>query len=508
MNIQTERLENQTARFTVQIDPAQFEKAKQTAARKVAAKVRIPGFRKGKAPYSVLIQNGLESQIMIEALDALYPTIYRESLEQSGLESYWPGTVEKYDVDPPTLVHTVPLKPEVDLGDYLAIRADYNIKGVTDDEVNAEIEKLREQEALIEESSRPAVMGNRVTVTIHAEYADDPASDVADESTSSQEEDDSEANEKDIPAKGDIFIDTKDTQIRLQSEDSPVLPGFSEALVGANAGDTVIFSLTVPEDADEDAGRDIEFTVTVSKIETITLPELSDDFAMRVTEDEDSPLTLLELRMRVRENLEKEAENSAKATCGMEVLEQLVKGATIAYPEIMVEERIDDMIERIEARLKSQKIPMALYLKLTGHTEESLREHYRPEVIGNIEQTLVFGELVEHYNFEIGETDIQESIEKTLQGYGSRAEELREMFDRPEIRNDVANRLFNDRVLEFLVALGRGEELPAARIEQSPETAPVLGESDALVESHESQDDGESNLDGGDVADENTGDTA
>ena len=305
LNIQTEYLENQTARFTVEIEPERFNRAKQKAARKIAKSVRIPGFRKGKAPYRILVQQGLEPQIAMEAVDTLGQEVYREALEQSEVEPYGPGAFEDYRLEPTvTFIYTVPLQPTVELNDYQSIRLDYEPLEIDDEMVDRSMKSLQEQEALAEESQQPAVIGNRITADIHGKFADD-APDGGDDN----------AQESDAPEKGATFLHEHDATFVLDPDYESVLPGFAEAVVGAEVDSELEFELIAPDD-DEDyediAGRKISFSVDVKKIEVITLPELNDDLAARITQNEEEPLTLLQLRMRVRENLEKEAETSIK----------------------------------------------------------------------------------------------------------------------------------------------------------------------------------------------------
>jgi trigger factor len=454
LNIQTEQLENQTARFTVELDADQFEKAKQKAARKIGKQVRIPGFRKGKVPYRILVQNGLEGQIVIEAFEDLYPDIYTKALDESGLDTYGPGTFERYELDPPTLIYTVPLHPTVDLGDYKSVRIDYTAPEVADEEVDKSLKNMQHQHAVVEESSTPIALNNRVTIDIDGKFLDDPQE--------VEETEDEDGEEKlELPKKGDSFAHIHEAAMTLDPELAPVLAGFSEALVGANLGDTVVFELTIPED-DEDYkeinGRAVEFTVDVQKIENVTLPTLNDDLAALVTAEEDEPLTLLQLRVRVRENLESAALKQTNEDYSTEVLTKMVECATITYPEIMVEEQIDDMLKDMEDRLQSQNVSKEVYLSTMGKTEEELRQDYHPLAIESLKRTLVLREIVTDNNIQVDEKQVEARIDEVLEQFGEQAEALRSVFDNPEMRFNMINDLVNEKLGEFIVATGKGEE--------------------------------------------------
>lgn len=474
MNIQTEPLENRVARITVEIEPEQFEQAKQRAIRKVAQQVSIPGFRKGKVPYSILVQHGLEEQIVMETFESLYLDVYKTVLEQSTLDPYGPGSFEKYELNPPKLIYTVPLQPIVTLGDYQSVRLDYQSPEVADDAVDRALKTLQEQRALVEDSVRPVALGCRVRVDIHAEFVDEARPDVANS-----------------PAKGEVFTDVKNLPLRLDPAATPILPGFSEALVGANVDDTVIFRLVVPDDAQtyvEDAGRELEFKVTVHQVETITIPVLNDDFAARFTAEwEDGPLTLLQLRVRVRENLQKEAEQQAKSEYTEAVLTQIVAGAAIDFPLVMIDDQIEALLEDLDERLKRQKITRRRYLDMIGQTEEQLREGYRALAADMIKRALVLREIVRQNQFTIADQQVDAHIETLIPLFGDQSERIRTILNSPESREEIKNRLLNERVLDYIAALGKGESIViTGGVDEAAAAAPIVAP--VVVETAESDD--------------------
>ncbi|MBZ0310400.1 MAG: hypothetical protein K8I82_30340, partial [Anaerolineae bacterium] len=168
MNIQTERLENHTARLTVEIEAERFDQAKKEAARRIAKKVNIPGFRRGKAPYKILVSYVGEASIIEEAVEIIGNQIYPDALKEAKLEPYGPGSLEDFSVDPvPSFKFVLPLEPEINLGDYRSIRFPYSENPVEDTDVDKVFDNLLEQNAVIEESSKPVASGNRVVVDIH-----------------------------------------------------------------------------------------------------------------------------------------------------------------------------------------------------------------------------------------------------------------------------------------------------------------------------------------------------
>lgn len=472
MNVQTERLENQTARFTVEIDPVRLDKAKKIAARKLAKRVNIPGFRKGKAPYRVLVQSGLEPQILSDALDELSQEIYRETLEESDLEPYGPGSFENFELDPPTFIYTVPLQPAVELNEYADVRVDFELPEVSDEDVDEAMRRLQEQEALVEESEEPVALGNRITADIHSEFADDPPeADAADDEEEDADEsaedgdasDDMDEEKPEAPPKGAGFIHEHDAVLRLDPENEPILPGFNDALVGAGIEDEVEFELSVPEDSEDYAdiaGRKIKFQIHVKKVELVTLPELDDEFAASVTEDEeDEPLTLEELRTKMRDTIQTQMEQQATQEYSNEVLTKMVEQAGVSYPPAMIEDQIDAMLEDLDQRLRQQGMDLENYIRMTGTDRDVLREQYRDSAENVLQRSLVLSEVVKASDLQVTEARIQSRIDDMVAQFGAQAVQLRSMFDTPQMRSAMVNDIIQEMAFELIAKIGKGESV-------------------------------------------------
>ena len=314
------------ARLTVVIDAPRLDAARKSAARKIAREVRIPGFRKGRAPYRVLANYVGEAAILETAVEDLGMALYPDALGASGLEPYGPGTLEDFEQEPePTFRYTLPLQPVTELGDYRAIRREYVPPEVSDSEVDDALLALREREALVEESPRPVAAGNRAHVTVTAVVLDgDPG-------------EEAEAGDEGEAAPGRPFMTEEKLVVSLTPEREPA-PGFTEALSGATVDEQREFELQYPEDEERHgtlSGRRVAFTVQVDKIESVTLPELNDAFAARVSaseaegDEESQPANLLTLRVQTRQRLNDEADERAGAEYAEEVFRSIIEGATL-----------------------------------------------------------------------------------------------------------------------------------------------------------------------------------
>lgn len=486
MEIQTERLENHTARFTVNIDAAQFEKAKKQAARKLSKRYNIPGFRKGKAPYRIVANYLGEAPIIEDAMETLGNEIYKKALDESEIEPYGPGSLEDFKLDPvPTYIFSVPLQPEVQLGDYLSLRQDYEVPEVTDEQVDDALHALREEYALVEESSQPAALGNRLVVDIHSVFVDgeerpeDNSEQVSEEDQEHAEsaqtseanvnaEDttesvmDEDADDEDTgiePYKGDMFIHRHDFELTLNVEDSPILPGFSEALIGAENGSVVEFQLEIPDDEmfEGIVGRKVEFEVEVKSIEVVTLPELNDDLAARVTEDEDEQLTLLQLRMRTRENLQKHMEDQAKQEYSENMLSNIVEQATVSFPEAMVNDQIEEILREFDQSLRERGLTLDTYIKVMNTTREDVGEQSRERAEERLQRSLVMGELLEKEGITVEPEDISARIDEMVAQFGDQGASLRQFFDTPQMQSNIASELMYQKLMDRLVQIGTGQ---------------------------------------------------
>jgi trigger factor len=484
LNIQTEHLENHTARLTVEVDQDRLQKAMQDAARRISKKGRIPGFRPGKAPMSVVLNLYGREYVLSEALDKLGNDIYREALDASEIEPYASGTLEDVkEEDGLRLIFVVPLRPTVDLADYRAIRADYEVQEVTDEMVSEAMENLRQEQALLEPVERPAKMGDQVkfshidvVVLKNEDDEDDENEEEVEEETDDAEEsdegDDAENDAEDDDFEddfGDEWDDVKEVLIHqhdydrvLRDDKDDLFPGFSAQLVGVNIGDQKTFELSIPEDYDQEelAGRTLRCDVSVSEVQARTVPEWTDDLAKRLSEDKFE--TMLELRMDLRKQLEQYSEEVAKDNLAGKALEQLVEGATIRYPEELIQEYIDDLLQSLDDNLRQRGLRLEDFMKLTGRTQEDLRKEYRDTAVERAERALALGELVRREELVVDDSAVDAEIEamSTMLGGDEQAGRFKQFLMTPESRFNIGNRLVANRAMERLAAIAKGENPP------------------------------------------------
>lgn len=500
LNISTEHLDNHAVRLTVEVDTATLEDAKRQAIRTIAGKVNIPGFRKGKAPAAIITRYVGEAYILEEAIETLGQKLYREALEKSEIEPAAPGSMDDFKPEPPTFVYTVPLAPKVTLGDYRAIRVDYVEPVVGDDEVEAELRSLQREFGETVVSEDGAALGDRVTCDLHSFFVELDA------------ETDAEADVHD--RKEEAYVHRHGAVINLlEGEDEPLAPGFSQNIVGAKAGEVRTFRINLPTDDPkintDIAGRTIEFVVAVEQVEKVSLPEIDEALAAKISQrynwdeafddivnaDEDEvedpeveaaldeieaaiedaqavegeaesaldeapnvrPLTLEEVRVKLKESVTKRTETQNRESYSNKVLEQVIEGAQIAFNDASVEAEIDDMVEDLKERLRQNRLDLDTYLRQTGRTIEEIRGDYREPAAKFLRRSLAVREFARAEKLEVSQEDLQNRLMEIVGELGPETINQLGILRDERFVNNMANNLMSQKIEERAIAIGKGE---------------------------------------------------
>lgn len=444
MNIDTVPLEDHQVKITVEVDTDSFESTKRRAARKLAKRAKIPGFRPGKAPYPVIVRHIGEAAILEEAIELTVDDIYPKVIESSEIEPYGPGTLESIpEMDPPTFEFVVPLRAAVELGDYKSIRFPYELREITDEDVDDVINNLREQQALIEPVERSAEAGDLVTVRLDAKRT------MVDEG-----EDPKLIDNRSFP----VVIDVDD-----ETDEWPY-PGFSQELIGTLKGDEKSIQYSYPDDSPFEAyqGLDVEFTIQIEDIRSRTLPDADDELAKSVGEFD----TLEDLRSTIKENLEIQSRQSYEDEYDEQVLDEIVSFSTINYPPQMLEQEINIVLGNMERQLEAQGLDIDLYMKSREMDVDGLREEAKPIAEDRLKKSLVLLEIAEQEEIQIDPEELQNETSQTLE-QASRSlseKEMRELTTKDSASNLVSNIMMDlllrhtrDYIRDIARGLGDGE---------------------------------------------------
>lgn len=429
MSTTVEKISSNKVKLSFDIDAAQFDAAMDKAYIKVRGQVTIPGFRKGRAPRK-MIENmyGGEGAFYDEAFELIFDEVYGPAIDENKLE-----VVDRPQVDIQQIgtgknlqfTCEVFVKPDVTLGEYKGVEVKREHTLVTEDEVNAEIEKERNKQAAeVSVDNRAVAEGD----TVNLDYSGS--------------------------VDGVKFAGGTAEAQTLKIGSHTFIPGFEEQMVGMNIGEEKDLEVTFPEEyhAKELAGKKAVFHVKVNGITETQLPALDDDFAKDISEFD----TLDEYKADVRAKLEAQAAERDNNAFTNAVIEKVMENATVEIPEAMVERQIDSMVRNFEARLAQQGLKLADFIKYTGQDEKSFRNQYREQEEKSVRANLVLEAVENAENFEATEEEIDAEIVKFAGQIGQDVENLKKNLtegDREYFKADV----IRDKAVKFLCDNAKAE---------------------------------------------------
>ena len=429
MSTTVEKISSNKVKLSFDIDAAQFDAAMDKAYIKVRGQVTIPGFRKGRAPRK-MIENmyGGEGVFYDEAFELIFDEVYGPAIDENKLE-----VVDRPQVDIQQIgtgknlqfTCEVFVKPDVTLGEYKGVEVKREHTLVTEDEVNAEIEKERNKQAAEVSVDNRAVAEDD---TVNLDYSGS--------------------------VDGVKFAGGTAEAQTLKIGSHTFIPGFEEQMVGMNIGEEKDLEVTFPQEyhAEELAGKKAVFHVKVNGITETQLPALDDDFAKDISEFD----TLDEYKADVRAKLEAQAAERDNNAFTNAVIEKVMENATVEIPEAMVERQIDSMVRNFEARLAQQGLKLADFIKYTGQDEKSFRNQYREQAEKSVRANLVLEAVENAENFEATEEEIDAEIVKFAGQVGQDVENLKKNLtegDREYFKADV----IRDKAVKFLCDNAKAE---------------------------------------------------
>ncbi len=423
MSVQVENLEKNMAKLTIEVSAEELEKAIQSAYMKQKGKISLPGFRKGKVPRH-MIEKMYGVEIFFEdAANELINQEYPKAVEESGLDVVSRPTVDIEEMEkgkPFIFTAEVAVKPEVTLGKYMGVQVTKIDTAATEEEVDAEINKERENNArTITVEDRPVADGDTAVIDYEGSVDGVPFEGGKGENHS-------------LVIGSHSFIDT-----------------FEEQLIGKNTGDEVEVNVTFPEEyhAAELAGKPAVFKVKINEIKTKELPELDDDFAQDVSEFD----TLAEYRESVKTKIQERKEQSAKREKEEEAIGKIVDKSKMEIPDAMIEYQVDNMMSDMANRMSQQGLTMEQYMQFTGMTVDKLREQMQPEAVKRIQTGLVLEQIAKEENIEVSDEEVDAEVAKMAEMYGMEADKLKEYMgdaEKDSMKKDLAVQKAVDLIME------------------------------------------------------------
>lgn len=415
MSLQVEKLENNTAKLTIEVAAEEFEQAIQAAYKKNKNKFNVPGFRKGKVPYAMVEKMYGAAVFYEDAANDIIPKAYADAAAESELEIVARPEINVTQIEkgkPFIFEAEVTLKPEIKLGKYKGVKVEAMDTTVTDEDVQAELDKVKEQNARLVAADDKAVEdGDQTTIDFEG-FVD-----------------------------GVAFEGGKGEDYPLTIGSHSFIDNFEEQLIGKKVGEEVEVNVTFPEDyqAEELAGKPAMFKVTVKEIKVKEYPEVDDDFAQDVSEFD----TLDEYKADIRKNLEEKKAQEAEADKESKVIEAIVNDSEMDIPEKMIEAQCQQMVEEFAQNIAMQGISFEQYLQFTGGSVDQLTEQVKPQAEARIQSSLVLEAIVAAENIEATDEEYDEEVKKMAEKYQMEAEKVNDFLsedDKKNIKADICAR--------------------------------------------------------------------
>ena len=465
LQINKEERENRELVLTVVVDQARVDGELRKAAKKLAGNYRIPGFRQGKAPYHVIVQQVGLPALYNEFIEPFGQTIYQEALKLEGLEPYARASLEDVKVDPLAYVFAMPLDPHIDLGDYRALRVEEDPITIDETAVEARLDEYRDQQAGWVNVERPSDYGDMLNINVRSVLVNEDGSVLLGEDGAET-----------------VVLDENDWDVTPDQENPMEPPGFDEALLGLKAGDEKEFVLAWLADGQSMyAGKQARFSVTVNHIQAYEKAELTDEFAQTIGPDFN---TLEDLKESIRATLRERANAQAENTYLEKVLDAMLAQSKLNYPPVVIEDQLDSMLNDMEMQLRRFGIEnLDDYLKQVGQSREQMREGMQEEAKRQAERNLIISEVLRAEALTASDEEVEARINALLAGNSDpdASQQLAQMFRHESGRAILESQLLREKALQRITAIarGKGDEAPAPAAEPATEAAVETSEAPA-----------------------------
>ena len=422
MSVQVEKLEKNMAKLTIEASAEELEKAIEKAYQKQKKNISVPGFRKGKVP-RMMVEKMYGKEVFYEdAANEIIPVAYEKAYDECGEDIVSTPQIEVTQIEagkPFIFTALVALKPEVTLGAYKGIEVDKVDVTVSDEEVDAEIEKERDRNARSISVTDRAVQDKDQTVIDFEGFVD-----------------------------GVAFEGGKGENYPLTIGSGTFIPGFEEQFIGKNIGEETDVNITFPEDyqAEDLAGKPALFKVTVKEIKEKQLPELDDEFAAEVSEFD----TLAEYKEDVKKNLLEKREKDVKNAKEDAVVDAIIENASMDIPDAMIETQQRQMIQEFAQNIQAQGLSIDQYFQFTGLTAEKMMEQVKPQAEKRIKSRLVVEAVAKAENIVASDEDFDNEVAKMAEMYKMESDKIKESIGE-EGKKQLMEDLAVSKAAEFVV---------------------------------------------------------
>jgi trigger factor len=422
--VNVEKIDDGKVAIEIEVEVPAVAVALDQAYKKVVKQVSLPGFRKGKVPRPVL-ESRFGSEVLYEdALEILVPDAYEKAVEEAGLEPVGKPEIDLVQMEkgkPLIFKAIVEVKPDVTLGEYRGVEVTRELKAVSDEDVASRLDLMQKEHVKLHIVEGGALENGDMAVIDFAGFVD-----------------------------GEPFEGGSAEGYSLEVGSNSFIPGFEEQMMGMKSGDVRDVNVTFPEGyhAENLAGKDAVFKVTLHEIKRKELPELNDDFAAEVSEF----ATLAELKEDILNKLKEAEEGRAKTAVEEKIVEAVSEQAEVVVPRALVEREIDRMTGEIEHFLRMQGLDMEKFLSLTGKTNEELRDEKREEAQKRAKANLALDAIIQKEGFKATDEEVEERIAKFAEGHGQDVATIKAYFEAQGQSNVIREEIKFRKAVDFLVS--------------------------------------------------------
>lgn len=406
----TNNVETNKYELEIEISAEDFEAAIEKAYLKARKNIAMPGFRKGKAPRKLIEKEYGEQVFFEDAVNLLYAPVVNGAVEESGLELVTRPEVEVTEISKENgvkLKATCITKPEVEVKDYKGIEVEKVVNPVTDEDINKQLDALREKNVTVETvDDRAAENGDDVVIDFEG-FKDDVA-----------------------------FEGGKAEDFTLSLGSGQFIPGFEDQIVGHNAGEEFDINVTFPEEyqVKELAGAPAVFKIKLKSISKKVMPELDDDMVKDSTEFD----TVDEYKADVKKKLEEANEKHADSEVEAKIFDKVIENMTAEIPQVMFDNRVNEMISELEQRLAPQGISLDLYMQYTGQTIDTVKKAYAEQAEKQVKLRLALEKIVDLENVEVTEDELKAEFDKLAEAYKLDVDQIKQFIHDDDLKKDIA----------------------------------------------------------------------
>lgn len=406
----TNNVETNKYELEIEISAEDFEAAIEKAYLKARKNIAMPGFRKGKAPRKLIEKEYGEQVFFEDAVNLLYAPVVNGAVEESGLELVTRPEVEVTEISKENgvkLKATCITKPEVEVKDYKGIEVEKVVNPVTDEDINKQLDALREKNVTVETvDDRAAENGDDVVIDFEG-FKDDVA-----------------------------FEGGKAEDFTLSLGSGQFIPGFEDQIVGHNAGEDFDINVTFPEEyqVKELAGAPAVFKIKLKSISKKVMPELDDDMVKDSTEFD----TVDEYKADVKKKLEEANEKHADSEVEDKIFDKVIENMTAEIPQVMFDNRVNEMISELEQRLAPQGISLDLYMQYTGQTIDTVKKAYAEQAEKQVKLRLALEKIAKLENIEVTEDELKAEFDKLAEAYKLDVDQIKQFIHDDDLKKDIA----------------------------------------------------------------------